>query len=108
MKQFRDRANETNWRRALEIADRLLLVEGSPPVTPAELVGCPFPPRLPNKRLTRARWFELRRALCRRLLFLGWSADELLQTCRFERDLVHSVAREGHPDPLNYESETAC
>lgn len=111
MNQFKDRASESHWRRAIEVADRLLVVEGSPPVTAGELVGCHFPPRLPHKRLTRVRWFELRRALCRRLLFLGWSGAELESTCRFDRDLVRAVAREGHPETHNYDplpSETQC
>jgi hypothetical protein len=111
MNQFADRASESYWRRAVEVAARVLVVEGDPPVTPGELAGCCFPPRLPGKCLTRAQWFELRRALCRRLIFLGWSGAELGQTCRFDHDTVRALAREAAPGPHNYDplpSETKC
>jgi len=114
MNKFRDRASESHWRRAVEVAFRVLMVEGEPPISAAELVACTFPPRVlehGRAHLTRVRFFELRRALCRRLLFLGWSGAELRSTCRFDHDLVRAVAREGHPEPMNYEplpSETQC
>lgn len=99
MNQLRSRANETKWRRAVEIAARLIVIEGDPPLSPAELVSCIYPPRVNDQKraLTRARFYELRRALLRRLLWLEWSCGELRTVCRFDPDEIRALDREGRP-----------
>lgn len=100
MNQLHDKADERRWRRAVEVAFRVLTAEGSPPCSAAELCACVHPPRVleaGRNHLTRVRFFELRRALCRRLLFLGWSGAELGRTCRFDHDTVRALVREGRP-----------
>ena len=112
MNQFLDRKAELRWRRAVEVAVRVLFVEGDEPCSAAELVACPFPPRVlemsARRHLTRVRWFELRRALLRRLVFLGWSSGEIRSVARFDREEIRTARRENSPAQTSLSRESGA
>ncbi len=108
------------WRRALDVAFCLLIDRGEPPVSAAELCACVHPPRetsvaLPGaKTYTRREHWELRRELLARLVALGWSANELCATCRFDKRTVRAelarreLARHPNVQTFQIESPPSC